>query len=474
MQFWQAQQEVTHIFTNYRRGRADFSVWGAFNRTLSRYHEKMRDSAKAISLYITLARDTVSQYNGGQDPQGFVADILNQVAVDNTVASSIAFDHFSHVFARPEPGDHGTLGSDDPVLRSFSGTAFANPGQTILAVPNGVTGGYGTISLGGRPIENALASDKGRDYNNNYTLNVGDYYEKAFTAMLYSESADNFISAQRDDFVDPRFRAVSMADVFPDGFRRWLANNLTGDDVIKGVYTRGTGAGPVAPPDLDPNGFATIGVTQWWPQKGIESCFPQGEKLTCADPFSATLPAATGVGPVIDPQVGWEQQKFAILFTALYLPENNRVNWVDQMQIYELGSNAGDPTFENRIEFHSPDGRIFAARTYGTEVLYGRTVQKGIAARMLEYANSLLPKAMVVDTVVGKTATWYVPKLDATGNYTYIQPGKTTGTTVNVDSCDKSRDCTKLMNYMAVPRFMSEAMWRFGHTQNAGELKGVY
>ena len=29
------------------------------------------------------------------------------------------------------------------------------------------------------------------------------------------KSADNFISASRDDFVDPRFRAVSLADVFP-------------------------------------------------------------------------------------------------------------------------------------------------------------------------------------------------------------------------------------------------------------------
>ncbi|MBC7052058.1 hypothetical protein G6O46_23920, partial [Salmonella enterica subsp. enterica serovar Enteritidis] len=63
MHFWIAQQEINHIFTNYRRGRRDFSIWGAFQRTLGRYHEKMRDSAKAIALYTTLARDTVTQYN---------------------------------------------------------------------------------------------------------------------------------------------------------------------------------------------------------------------------------------------------------------------------------------------------------------------------------------------------------------------------------------------------------------------------
>ena len=58
---------------------------------------------------------------------------------------------------------------------------------------------------------------------------------------------------------------VSIADVFPDGFRRWLANNLTGDDSIKGVFVRGTGTNNPAPPDLDGNGFATLGTTSWWP-----------------------------------------------------------------------------------------------------------------------------------------------------------------------------------------------------------------
>ena len=128
MHFCIAQQEMNHIFTNYRRGRRDFSIWGAFQRTLGRYHEKMRDSAKAIGLYVTLARDTVTQYNSASTtPDAFVASILKQIAVDNTVASSIAFDHFAHVFSRPQPGEHGKLGKDDDVLRSSDGTAFADP-----------------------------------------------------------------------------------------------------------------------------------------------------------------------------------------------------------------------------------------------------------------------------------------------------------------------------------------------------------
>lgn len=41
-----------------------------------------------------------------------------------------------------------------------------------------------------------------------------------------------FISDSRRDFVDPCYRAVSLADLFPEGYRRWLANNLTADDQI--------------------------------------------------------------------------------------------------------------------------------------------------------------------------------------------------------------------------------------------------
>jgi hypothetical protein len=477
MQFWVAQQEMNHIFTNYRRGRRDFSIWGAFNRTLSRYHEKMRDSAKAIALYATLARDTVSQYNSGGDPSGFVAEVLKQIAVENVTASSIAFDHFAHVFARPQPGGHGPIGNDpnDTVLRSFEGTGFAGTGNRppVLNVANGVQGGFGNISLGGRPIENALARNVGRDYDRDYTLNVGDYYEKAFSAMLFTESADNFISSSRDDFVDPRFRSVSIADVFPDGFRRWLANNLTNDDAIKGVAVRGVGQGTgTSAPDLDPNDYATLGTTSWWPSNGIEYCFPQGERINCRDPFAAASPAGVSIGGVVDPQVGWEQQKFLILFTLLYLPENNRVNWLDQMGIYQLGPNA-DPGFDNRIEFHDPSGRVYIARTFGTETLLGKTVQKGVAARMLEYANELLARSMDVTKVDGKTATWYLPVIDAQGKMKFKQPSEGGGFRY-VDSCDQSRDCTKLQNYMSVPKFLREAMDYFGWTRNAFELKGVY
>ena len=51
------QQEVNHIFDNYRRGRSTFSVRGAADRSLHRYNTKLRDAAKGLGLMTNIYRD---------------------------------------------------------------------------------------------------------------------------------------------------------------------------------------------------------------------------------------------------------------------------------------------------------------------------------------------------------------------------------------------------------------------------------
>jgi hypothetical protein len=80
----------------------------------------------------------------------------------------------------------------------------------------------------------------------------------------------------------------------------------------------------------------------------------------------------------------------------MYLPENQKLKWFDMLRIWELGADS-DPGFENRIEFHNPTGKVWIAKTYGKEALFGKTVQKGIAARVLEWANVLLSQAYATD-----------------------------------------------------------------------------
>ena len=68
----------------------------------------------------------------------------------------------------------------------------------------------GQETSGGKLVENRLSEDQG-EFDRDYTMNVGSYYDKVYAPYLLTESVDNFISDSLNDFVDPRTRAVSMA-----------------------------------------------------------------------------------------------------------------------------------------------------------------------------------------------------------------------------------------------------------------------
>ncbi len=459
------QQEVGHIFDNYRRGRQSFSVRDAVDRVLTRYNEKIRDGAKGLGLmrniYATVATKS------GYDFDSFWGQVTGLLLGENVIASSMVFDHFTRLLARPEVGEH-YLPSGEKVLRSKNDD-FSQSGPTLVNVPNGATGYYESVGLGGKLVENLMADDKG-EYNVEYTVNAGSYYEKLQTAMLMTESVDNFVSDSRLDFVDPRYRSVALAELFPDGYRRWLANNLTDDDALKGPRLAADSSGK---PQVDSSKYpkTPIGWTSWWGAKP-KVCFAGTGTTICDAPVSGVgsklKPNFPTYTTTLDPQVGWEQQKFLIAWTMLYLPENEKSQWVDMMRVWELGKNS-DPKFKNRIEFHDPTGRIYVAKTYGKETIFGKTVQKGIAARVLEQANAYLKQAY--ETTAGSdldgdgTPDWYVPVISKTTgqpavlNDTGIQP--LPGCNKNDNSkctCSANRACLKLKDYVSVPAYLREAV----------------
>ncbi|MCK6548942.1 hypothetical protein L6R52_24065, partial [Myxococcota bacterium] len=477
--FFISEQEVNHIFDNYRRGRESFSVRSAVMRTLGRYNEKMRDGAKGLGLFANIYRDF--SLAEGYDFRTLWPVILsdsfgsyNPLAT-NALAAGMAFDHFARQLGRPEAGEHFRPDGDD-VLRSAN-DARGNAGDTVLVVPNGVAGMEGGVSIGGRPVENALADDQG-EYDSDYTINAGSYYEKLFSSMLLTESVDNFISDSRGDFVDGRYRAVSMADVFPEGYRRWLSTNLTGDEALKAAWIPAITGEPMVDEETK---FPTrpLGWTSWWATQPKVCAVSDGaEQCTTQD---VTSPDTASFLPV-DAEVGWEQQKFLIAWTLVYLPENQQRWWLDMMGLWSLGEDS-DPAFENRIELHDPSGRVFIAKTFGKETLLGKSVERGIAARVLQHANELLARAYVTDDGPDLdhdgTPDWYVPRLGTNGQPLVkfdpsivtiapnggINPAGRFGCNSSTNAsctCTENRACVELQRYMAVPSFLRTALRDFG------------
>ena len=192
----------------------------------------------------------------------------------------------------------------------------------------------------------------------------------------------------------------------------------------------------------------------------------------------------------LTPQIGWEQSKFIIAMTLMYLPENAQQGWLDQMNIWELGADS-DPGFTNRLELHL-EGKTYIARTFGRETIFGKTVQRGVAARMLEYANELVAAAYVTDPgpdldgdgtpdwtrprmVGGKAVVKFDPTLDAinpiTGGVNTGRPG-CDATDSSSCTCSSNRACLQLQKYSELPFFMRQAMRDYGLASPS--MKGVY
>jgi hypothetical protein len=488
--FLVTQQEVMHIFDNYRRGRQDFSVRGAVERAYDRYDVKLRDGAKGLTLFKNIYEDYSLEI--GYDFSGYWDAIAPDWFKDNIIASAHVFDHFARKTFRPESGPHFfSEWGGDPVLRSAE-DPLGDPTKTEVVVPNGATGYAGNVSFGGRPIENRFADNMG-EYDFYFITNAGSYYDKINAAMMLTESVDNFISDTRQDFVDARYRATSIADLFPDGYRRLLAQVLTGDDLIKGPRVAATDTGI---PQVDKEGFPAqgLGWTSWWGDK-VQACFPAEGTTACSiyGLGSGTLdPLAPKNTAVLDPQVGFEVQKFFIAWTLAYLPENQKQNWIDMLRIWQVGELLGDPPL-NRIEFHYPEGKSWVAMRYGTEEIFGKTVERGIAARILQYANELLVQAY--ETTDGPdqdndgAPDWYLPvisddtglplvRYDPTiaaidGEWVYPEGDERCNADDNSGcTCSDNRACVLLQRYVEVPAYLYMALRDFGFIQP--EQKGLY
>jgi hypothetical protein len=505
-------QENRHIFDNFRRNRNTFSVRSAADRSFSRYNEKLVGVAGGIAFFTAIYQNHL--LSSGMSFDQLWPTVVDMQVRDQMIAASVVFDHFTRQLSRPEDGAHyfKNANYNDPVLRSAN-DADGLPGTTSVVIPNGTTGYLRDVGFGGHPVENGLSESHG-DFNVEYTVNAGSYYDKINSIIHMSISEDRFVSQSRQDFYDARFRANGMADIFPDGYRRVIANALTGDRALLGSYVAADAAGKaLLNTNVDPIDPLSaqypsrpLGWTSWWPASGPSVCFASNGRNICrydqgAADFHPDAPAKT---LPVDPQIGWEVQKFIIANVLAYIPSNQQSKWIDMLKLYRLGPENA-PQFEERIEWEDPvSGQVYYARSYGTECLFGtgaactggKIVQKGIAARILEYANELTSKGYLLDTTGCPSTDHFAAGFSTHGRACLVrQPD---GSPIVISdpaignifgwpllTCDKNINplckplttndnhyAYELLKYKSVPDFLWEGLIAFHHAQPK-EL-GVY
>lgn len=488
--FLLGSQENRHILDNYRRNRVTFSIRGSMNRSFDRYTQKVMRAVKGLGLFNNLYETLglSSSWRG----------LLSSEYAENAIAASMAMDHFARQLTRPQDGEHYLLQQPDGTeLMMASDGAFLTPlaATPHITIPNGSAGyvqnGFNAFGFGGRPINNSLDRTKG-DYASSYQLGVGSYYDKINAVMALTESQDNFISSSRGDFVDARYRATSVADVFSDGFRRLIGAALANDKTALGPRVAGTKSQfptyttssdlidkieknqEVCAKDssqcvLGEDGTSAfpkqpMAWTSWWPAAGPQACWSTNGTQVCQtfagnkNGFDVNVPSDS---LVIDPELGWEVQKYIIGWTYLYLPENSRTDWFDMLRIYR--SYDVPDILGAKVQWRDPfTGTIYVARSFGTETVNGKVVQKGIGARVLQRANELTALSFENDGINPETGEVQL-KLDASGN-----PILAGGS-----NCGDIGTCIELKQYKSIPDFMVQAAMAYGLTEGQTP-KGIY
>lgn len=443
--------ENRHIFDNFRRGRQAFSVRGAALRNMSRYNDKMRNIVQGFALWHDFLLRGLTLETG----QNYVGAYENWDGMlkPNALAASLAFDHLVRQLTRPQPGEHGrkALVTGDKVLTSVD-SVLSDLNPEVILPEGSQSFGNGELGYGARKVNNSLNNGDG-SFDIQWLTSAGSYYDKVFATYHLTESSNRFLDVSLQDFVDGRYRNLSFVNLFPDGYRRLVATALTGDSWLLGPRLAASSTGkPLA--DADSLPVRPIGWISWWPEQGPETCWPANGSLVCRDlpsqdPLAEDAPAHEIPA---DPQVGIEVQKWIVYYSLLHLPENWKTDWVDQFRIYSVGSDSvPDLPSENAIWWKDPvSGTLYIARRRGTEEIFGKTVEKGVAARMLAWAN-LLTQAVyqtsAVDPVTGKV------DVVLENGEPKVKGGK---------KCEDTPLCIQLRSYKTVIDFTRQTAAAFG------------
>lgn len=476
--------ENRHIFDNFRNGRVNFTVYGAYQRALSRYHAKignltqgfgytvnyiLREFAKTIGASFA---DVVASNAG---PGGFL--------YDHAVAAAAGFDHFARVMTRPHVGRHFRFTSgDDRLLQPSEDVIGGVPAgaATALYIPNGNLAAGGQLSFGGRPVNNDFQYGQGY-WTIDYLNQIGSYYEKTYAAEQMLQASYGSLNFSRLDGLDARYRHTNFTDLFPEGTRRMIGLMLTEDYEALAPRISSTDGGlPDVTEHPDDNVDYPTHPLAWVsfvPEAGPVACAPVDNVLACVD--STGVPIANGAPTdpwYVSPQLGYEVQKFIVFWFYVYQPVAETNDWVDMARIYQVGSDA-NPEYlpEQIIEWRDPEsGLRYFAKRFGDETIFGKIYDRGIAAKMIQWANTLTAKAYELDEdepfdpVTG--AANFV--LDEEGQAVVRLDPTLTPSNPNDITCEDNRACIQLRNYRGLLDFTRSTAAELGFPEPSLQIFG--
>jgi hypothetical protein len=341
------KNEYEYPLAYFRRQRRGWDDGGLPSRTAWIFYERLRS-------YHWAASSTKSFLESVYDPQ-----LLDFVFNDDNLwrptilAQANMFHGIADTLLVPEPGDYA---SDNANLTIDGVTDLFTPQnqEPVLVVDPG------DARFVSPDLDTSPAGGGSWDYQT-HVLRAGYSVEKQLAARTLSDGRPVLSTISRDVYLDNRSMNINFRANLPEAMDRLLGGLLAED---------WSNTGPL----LDQSGGPSAKVAY---RDFID------DKLTPTDSSEQ----------VAFPNIGYNQQVALLIFPQLYGRINGDLTLANKMRVWLDGSISGEvnvPEAE-QVRFSDPESGItYIARSYGTEVFYGQTIDKGIGSRMLERANQLM------------------------------------------------------------------------------------
>ena len=352
IRFLEAGYENRYIIDAFRHNRVQFNSWDTTARIQGHYLDSIQMIAKTFAFGAIL----------DGDPAKPSAELLQDGYYGPmAMGATVALDLFARITTRPEPGIYCTAWEC-----SYTGQPYGVEDDIYIAdpvpLPEQYPGLYDfRVPLGsGRYVHNDFDYSQGYFWSD-YQTQVGAYYEKIWSTFYLAEAFDFFLSNSKEDFTDGRYKNVSFATIFPEQVRRLYGSLFTGDLESYAPWVVASGSDIPA---------VSIEYPNWHD--------PQGPGPR---PAQARL---------VDPNNAFNEQLFAMVWGSVFFPTNWSQSWINETRIAVFANDQVDWPAGETYAFHDPvTGMTYKAHGVGKEMVSGKEVQKGVGARMLEWANWL-------------------------------------------------------------------------------------
>ncbi len=218
----------------------------------------------------------------------------------------------------------------------------------------------------GRYVSAEFSNVKGGNWDYlSWIEHAGYNAERGMAMRALLDGRPTLFTISRETYLDGRNVLRNYRDDEPDAVDRLIGGVLSEDWPSVGMWVDNTNI-------ADPAG---------------------GLPFRSIQPLDLTVPTPSrpaGSTPIF-PNIGFRQQVWLVINANLFGRMNSDTTLLNKMQIFIEGVDfiAAMPDTE-LVKFTDPNsGFTYVARLYGDETINGKTVDKGIASRMLQHANEL-------------------------------------------------------------------------------------